>query len=84
MNHLLSKKQLNNEKNRQIKGKSTKITAAFMQNKANFVNSEIGTSSSETSRYEISPTGSSKKQTQFKSNPRKDKNERKYLLYKGI
>ncbi len=69
MNHLLSKKQLNNEKNRQIRGKSTKIAAAFMQNKANSKNIKISVSSFETGKYEILTAWRSKNQTQSKPNP---------------
>jgi len=49
------KRHLNNQKGWLIKGKSTKIAAAFMQNKANFKNIKIGISSFETSKYEILP-----------------------------
>jgi len=62
------KNQVNNEKGRLIKGKSTRIAAAFIQNKANFKNIKIGVSSFETSIYEILSAWRGKKQTQNKPN----------------
>jgi len=46
---------LNNKKGCLIKGKSAKIAAAFIQNKANFKNIKISVISFETSKYEILP-----------------------------
>ncbi len=67
--HTIRDMQLNHEKNRQIKGKSTKIAAAFIQNKPNLKNNKIGVSSFQKSKYEILPAWRGKKQTQFKPNP---------------
>ncbi len=62
------KKQANNEKYWLIKGKSTKIALAFIQNKANFKNIKIFVSFFETSKYAILTACRTKKQTQFKAN----------------
>ncbi len=63
-----SKSRLNNQKKKQIKGKSAKFASVFIRNKANFVNPEICVIPFQTSRYEILPARRSKKQTQFKPN----------------
>jgi len=68
MNHLLSKKQLKNEKNRQIKEKITKSYSTFCENKPNSKTIKIAISPFKASRYEILPAWRSKKQTQFKPN----------------
>ena len=66
------KKQENNQKGRFSNEKSTKIAAAFIQNKPNFINSEIGVSSFETSIYEILTAWRGEKtnpiQTQYEPN----------------
>ena len=59
---------LNNKKGSKIKGKITKSYTTFSENKPNLVNSEIGVSPFETSKYEISPACRGEKQTQFKAN----------------
>ncbi len=76
--------QLNNEKNRQIKGKITKSSITFSENKPNSQNNKIGVSSFGASKYEILTAWRGKKQTQFKPNQtqfkanlRKAKNEPK-------
>ncbi len=79
MNLQSLKRQLNNQKGWLIKGKITKIAPAFIQNKANFKNIKISVSSFQTSKCEILPAWRSKKQTQFKANSRKAKNEHKSI-----
>ncbi len=71
------KRPLNNEKSHLIKGKITKSSITFNENKPNLKSIKIGVSPFETSRYEISPARRGKKQTQFKPNPSKAKNEHK-------
>ena len=79
------KSQVNNEKDQLIKGKSTKIAAAFMQNKPNSPNVQMNVTNLITMNYAILASLTKVKnkpnQTQFKPNRRKAKNERKYLLY---
>ncbi|MFX0198152.1 MAG: hypothetical protein ACFFCW_18695 [Candidatus Hodarchaeota archaeon] len=62
------KNQLNNKKVWLFKGKITKSSIAFSENKPNFKNIKIGVSSFMTSKYEISPAWRGKKQTQYKPN----------------
>jgi hypothetical protein len=78
---------LKNEKVCLFSEKIAKSYTTFNENKANFKNIKIGVSFFETSKYEILTAWRSKKQTQtnpiqsqFKPNPRKAKNERKFLL----
>ena len=62
------KSRLNNQKKKQIKGKITKSSITFNENKANFVNPEICVIPFQTSIYEILSARWSKNQTQFKPN----------------
>ncbi len=71
------KKQENNQKDCLFNEKTTKIAAAFMQNKSNFKSIKIGASSFHTSKYEILTAGSGEKTNPIKPNtnpiPSKDK-----------
>ncbi len=60
--------QLNSKKVRLFKGKITKSSITFSENKPNFKNIKIGVSSFKTSKYEISTAWRSQKQTQYKPN----------------
>ena len=62
------KSWLNNQKKKQIIGKSTKFATVFIKNKANFVNSEICVTPFQTSKYEILSAWRDQNQTQFKPN----------------
>ena len=62
------KSQVNNQKTGKSKGKMTKNTSTFIQNKPNSKNIKIGVIPFQTSKYEILPAWRSKKQTQFKPN----------------
>jgi hypothetical protein len=62
------KSQVNNEKNRQIKGKITKSSITFNENKPNLKNIKIGLSPFKTTKYGNLPAWRSKKQTQSKPN----------------
>ncbi len=68
MNHLLSKKRVNNQKRRLFNEKITETAAASMQNKANFRTSEIGVNSFETNIYEILSAWRGKKTNPIKPN----------------
>jgi len=68
MNHLLSKKHLNNEKSRLIRGKIAKTAVTFHKNKPNPKNVKIGVNSFETSIYEILSAGSGEKTIPSKPN----------------
>jgi len=61
-------RQENNQKGRFSNEKSTKIAAAFIQNKPNFKNIKIGVSSFETSKYEILPAWRVEKTNPIKPN----------------
>ena len=62
------KNKLNNQKNRQIRGKIIKSSMTFNKNKPNSKNIKIGVSPFKTGKYEILPAWRGKKQTQFKAN----------------
>jgi hypothetical protein len=67
------KKQLKNQKNRQIRRKITKSSMTFNDNKPNLSEDKYGVSSFETNKYEILPARRSKNQTQFKPNLNQNK-----------
>jgi len=62
------KNQLNNQKDQLIKGKSTKIAPAFIQNKPNVKNIKISISPFKKRKYKILSAWRSENQTQFKPN----------------
>jgi hypothetical protein len=66
--HTIRDIQLKMKKTHLIKGKSTKITAAFIQNKPNLKNIKIGVSPFETSKCEILSAWRGENQTQSKPN----------------
>ncbi len=72
MNRPSSKKQLNNKKGSKIKGKSTKIAAAFMQNKPNSPNVQMNVTNLITMNYAIwaslTIVKNKPNQTQYKAN----------------
>ena len=62
------KNKLNNQKNRQIRGKIIKSSMTFNKNKPNSKNIKIGVSPFKTGKCEILPAWRGKNQTQFKAN----------------
>jgi len=92
MNRQSCKKQLNCKKDQLFKGKITKSYKTFSENKPNSPIVQMNVTDLIKMIYVIfasltkvkNKPNSNPIQTQNEPNPRKAKNERKYLLYKGI
>jgi hypothetical protein len=84
MNLQSLKRRRNNKKSSKIKGKITKSSITFSENKANFKTSEIGVSSFAKSKYEILPAWRGKKTNPSKPNLSQNKPNSNPICFKTI